>query len=192
MYDYDDIEPWAIQYRRYMGTNPRFTPIETVVNVNDPNLWWFKIPGFNGYEISNTGLVRSMKHFKKYPYGLLIKPRERKTNPNPDPSYELSDNNNVRQVVRLSQLQHLARTNPYNQTPCHTDITNIGSRNMRCFIKKELKVQPLDNTRRFPKFTVIEEPDPFKERMPSDVIVPIESLDGSVYYGRNDIHTIYN
>lgn len=171
--------------------NSKYIPIESVIDVNDPNVWWFYIPGFNGYEISNTGLVRSMKHFKKYPYGILIKTRNKIREQ--DPSFELSDNNNERVIIRLSQLQHLARSNPYSVHgyPRHTICTDIAPRNMRAFIKKQIKVQPLDNTTRFPKFTIIDEEDQCKTRMMDDIVVPILSIDGSEYYGRNDIKTIF-
>ena len=54
----------------------QFIPVQNFINPYDQNIWWYYIPGFNGYEISNTGIVRSMKHYKKYPFGILIKPRE--------------------------------------------------------------------------------------------------------------------
>ena len=50
-------------------------PIESVVNIYDPNIVWAELgPDYNGYQISNIGLVRSMKFFKKYPYGILLEP----------------------------------------------------------------------------------------------------------------------
>lgn len=178
----------------YVNRRPgsKFIPIESVLDINDQNIWWYYIPGFNGYELSSNGLVRSMKHFKKYPFGILIKTRDKVRSE--DPSFELSDNNNERVIIRLSQLQHLARTNPYavQGYPRRTICTDIAPRNMRAFIKKQIKVQPLDNTTRFPKFTVIDEEDQFKERMLDDVVVPISSIDGSEYYGRDDIRTIFN
>jgi hypothetical protein len=62
---------------------------------------------------------------------------------------------------------------------------------MRAFIKKQIKVQPLDNTTRFPKFTIIDEEDQYKTRMMDDIVVPILSIDGSEYYGRDDVKTIF-
>ena len=50
-------------------------PIESVVNIYDSRILWTELgPEYNGYQISNTGLVRSMKFYKKYPYGILIEP----------------------------------------------------------------------------------------------------------------------
>ena len=51
----------------------RFTPIQDVLDIYDPNRLWYNIPNFNGYEISNDNYIRSMKHYMKYPYGILIK-----------------------------------------------------------------------------------------------------------------------
>ena len=63
----------------YVNRRPgsKFIPIESVLDINDQNIWWYYIPGFNGYELSSNGLVRSMKHFKKYPFGILIKTRDK-------------------------------------------------------------------------------------------------------------------
>ena len=53
-------------------------PIESVINIYDPNIVWADLsPNYNGYQISNTGLVRSMKFFKKYPYGVLLEPNDK-------------------------------------------------------------------------------------------------------------------
>lgn len=125
--------------------NTQYTPVERYIDPYNSNLLWYYIPGFNGYEISNTGIVRSMKHYKKYPFGMLIRPRE--TN---DPmdlftklygelTYELSDNNNERQVITRSELLNLAFSNKIkvNGYPRRTVVTDIGSRNQRCFIKKK-------------------------------------------------------
>lgn len=180
---------------QFLDRSPRakFIPVEDVLDVNDPNRWWFYIPGFNGYEISNDGYIRSMKHFMKYPYGILIK---KKKDHGTDPSYELSDNNNERKVIRLSQIQYLAKTNPYAVSgyPRRTNISDIASRNQRCFVKNSIQTVPVDkdNMLYYPKFTVIDEEDETKTKLREDVIVPIRSVDNSVYYGREDIRTIFN
>lgn len=62
------------------------------MNIYDDRLWYY-IPGFNGYEVSNDGYVRSMKHWRKYPYGILIKP---KSINNGEAIFELSNDNNER------------------------------------------------------------------------------------------------
>lgn len=126
----------------------QFIPVENFINPLDQNIWWYYIPGFNGYEISNTGIVRSMKHYRKYKFGILIRPKEVTnpmelfTNTYSELTYELSDNNNERQVIKRSELQYLASTNPYHVQgyPRRTIITDIASRNQRIFIQKKCKV----------------------------------------------------
>jgi len=55
-----------------------------------------------------------MKHFRKYPYGIIIKPVDRDPyDKSCDPLFEISDDNNKRQRIRLSQLMHLAATSQY-------------------------------------------------------------------------------
>ena len=172
--------------------NSKYIPIEDVVDVNDESIWWFHIPNYNGYQVSTNGLVRSMKHFMSYPYGILIRPKKNRRGGN-DPTYELTNNNNERTPIRLSQIQYLAKTNPYNTPPCRTLSTDISSRNMRAFIKNKLEVQPLDNTTtRFPKFTIIDEEDDTKHLVRHDVVEPIKFINGEDYNGRTDITTIFH
>lgn len=115
-----------------------FAPVQNYINIYDSNILWYYIPGFNGYEISSTGIVRSMKHFRKYPYGMIIRPKEIKdpielfVNNYPELTYVLSDNNNERQVVTRTELINLARNN-HNKVygyPRKTIVTDIGSRNI--------------------------------------------------------------
>ena len=47
-------------------------PTENVVDIYDPNILWYKIKDFPGYEISNNGYLRSFKSAKKYPYGIIL------------------------------------------------------------------------------------------------------------------------
>jgi hypothetical protein len=177
----------------------KYIAVENVINVNDPYILWYYIPGYNGYEISNTLYVRSMKHYMKFPYGILVQPKKNKegkvSNPE-DPTFELTNNNNERTAIRLSQIVHLAKTNPYAVYgyPRRTYHSDGASRNLRCFLKKQIPTVLLDNTARFPKFTVIDEAKPddkFKIKMKEDVIVPIISMDDSTYYGRDDIIVKY-
>ena len=129
----------------------QFVRVENYINPMSQDIWWYYIPGFNGYEISNTGIVRSMKHYKKYPYGILIRPKEISdplelfTKVFPELTYELSDNNNERKVIKRSELQYLASSNQYQIQgyPRRTIITDISPRNMRCFIQKQCETTPL-------------------------------------------------
>lgn len=130
----------------------QFTPVEMYIDPYNTSILWYYIPGFNGYEISNTGIVRSMKHYKKYPFGILIRPRETK-----DPidlftkfygelTYELSDNNNIRQVITRSELLGLASNNKQkiDGYPRRTIVTDISPRNIRCFVKRKPVISPKD------------------------------------------------
>lgn len=188
-----------------------FTPIEDVMNIFDPNILWLYIPGFNGYEISTNGYIRSMKHYIKYPYGILIKPVQREPyKSSNDPLYELSDNNNKRQRIRYSQLAALANENPYSidSYPRHTMLCNTGSRNK--FVKNDqgayVKVyngsrggkanaKLPDNTKtHYAKFTILQdgtETIGMHYRQP-EYIVPFVSVDpdNDEYYGREDCRII--
>ena len=121
----------------------QFNKVEDYINPSNTNIFWYYIPGYNGYEISNTGILRSMKHYKKYPYGLLVKPKEVKdireifVN-NIDFTYEISNNNNERVVVNRSTLWNLSQTNPYGVSgyPRYTYITDMAPRNQRIFVTK--------------------------------------------------------
>ena len=128
-----------------------FVRVENYIDPLSQDIWWYYVPGFNGYEISNTGIVRSMKHYKKYPYGILIRPRE-VSNPIelftkifPELTYELSDNNNERKIVKRSELQYLASSCPYQIQgyPRRTIVTDIAPRNIKCFIQKQPDTIPL-------------------------------------------------
>ena len=128
-----------------------FTRVEHYISPVSQDIWWYYIPGFNGYEISNTGIVRSMKHYKKYPYGILIKPREVSdplelfTKSFCELTYELSDNNNERKTIKRSELQYLAASsqNKVQGYPRRTIVTDISPRNMRCFIQRKYDKVPL-------------------------------------------------
>lgn len=175
----------------YYNRSKKYTPIEDVLNIYEPRYWYY-IPGFNGYEISNDSLIRSMKHKFKYPYGILIKPIKEKSN-SQDLLFELSNNDNERKKIRLSEIIHLAQTNPYvvSGYPKPTYIGDGNPRNDRHFVKKK-QVPVLDNTRFMPKFTVRE--DPMQQTLDKiqrtpEVRVPIISIKGDIYYGREDRRT---
>ena len=71
-----------------MGKRKNFIGVEDVLNIFDTNRVWYYIPGFNGYELSSDGYLRSMKHYRRYPYGILIQPVKRKPyNTSTDPLY---------------------------------------------------------------------------------------------------------
>ena len=65
------------------------------MNYYDDNRRWICINGYNGYEYSNDGLLRSMKNFKVNPMGKLIKKYKNKKGY----YYILSDDSNNRKKV---------------------------------------------------------------------------------------------
>ena len=187
-----------------------FVPVEDVLNIFDQNRLWYYIPGFNGYEVSNDGYLRSMKHYRRYPYGIIIKSVDRDSYKGScDPLYELSDDNNNRQRIRLSQLIHLAATNQFaiRGYPRYTIIGDMSSRNkyvkndngtyVKVYngpgIRNKLNIPPMDNTAHYAKFTIIQDGTEtlgMTYRQP-EYVVPIQSIKGNEYYGRKDCRTIY-
>lgn len=187
----------------------RFTPIEDVLNIFDESRYWLYIPGFNGYEVSNDGYVRSMKHFRKYPCGILIKAVDREPyKSSTDPLYELSDDNNKRQRIRLSQIMHLAATNQYavRGYPRATVVTSVSGRNkwvqnengsyVKVYngpgVRKSLNIPPMDNTAKYFHFKVIQNGNEtlgMTYKQP-EYTVPIQSIKGDEYYGRKDCRTL--
>ena len=166
----------------------RFTLVEDILDIESDRLWYY-IPGFRGYEISDDGYIRSMKHYKKYPFGILIQPKKNKDGqiicPD-DPTYELSDNNNERVLVNFSHLKYLSETtkNKIGGYPKRTCITNTGSRNQRIFIKN---TKPeFSKERFFPKFNIIRK-DELEVNKITKRICPIESINNpEEYYGRKN------
>ena len=195
-----------------MRVRSNFTPIEDVLDIFDTTRMWYYIPNHNGYEVSSDGIVRSMKHYVKYPYGILIKPVKKEPyGSSPDPLYELSDNNNKRHRIRLSQIIHLAQSNPYTVAgyPRATIITDTSARNK--FVKNKdgvyvkvyngpkggggrnsFTIPPIDNDTHYPKFTIVQDGTemPNMEYRQPKISVPIKSIDGSEYYGRKDCKCI--
>ena len=181
-----------------MNDSRKYVGIEQVLNIYEPSRVWYYIPGYNGYEVSNDGYLRSMKHYRRYPYGIMINPIKMKDGSircPQDPIFELSDNNNERQRIHLSQLMHLALTNPYTVSgyPRATIITDTSSRNDRHFVKKSIKIPPIDNTAHYAKFTIIsdgEEVPGMTLKEEPDYTVPLVSTrkkkTNRTFFGRSD------
>lgn len=131
-----------------------YTPVESVLDPNDPNRLWYYIDGFNGYEISNDGYLRSMKHYRRYPFGILLVPKKNNM-AEIDPTFELSDNHNVRQVMHRSELMQIAM-NPTRAVagyPRRTCITDRFSRNEKINTKPKKPKRNLDEVVGIPDFT---------------------------------------
>ena len=171
-----------------------YTAVEEAIDPLDPSILWYYIPGFNGYEVSNTNMVRSMKHYHRYPFGILIKPVMREPyGSSCDPLFELSDNNNIRVKIRLSQLVLLAHNNQYAVSgyPRHTCISDPTSRNDIHFVKK--KIPMLDKTAKYGKFTVVQDGTemPKMSYQGPQLVIPIQSIDDRLnknpeYFGRKE------
>ena len=140
-----------------MVNNRKYAAVEYYINVADPNRLWMAIHGYNGYEISNDNYIRSMKHYKEYPYGILITPKKDKDGNilHPEnPIFVLSDDNNNRCSLSLSQIIEIV--NLHNNIPGYPRYTwqqDISPRNDRHIVKKQQKCPPLDNTVRYSAFT---------------------------------------
>lgn len=100
-------------------------PVEYFVNISDPTIMWFRIPGFPGYEISSNGFVRSFKQRKKYKYGNLIKCNKDK--------FILSNDNNQRIELSAKEIWTIIYASG-NPIPIHTWEVENKSRNPRMTI----------------------------------------------------------
>ena len=142
----------------------RFTRVEDVINTEDTKREWYYIMGYNGYEMSNDGYIRSMKHYKRYPYGLLIQPKKNGKGEviNPEnPIYTLSNNNNERCTLHLSEIKQICESINQKKVggyPRPTKMVDIASRNQRAFINISSDEKPIDNTLYFyPSFTITDD-----------------------------------
>lgn len=88
------------------------------------NRIWYCIKGFNGYEYSNFREVRSMKNFKKYPYGKILKPKSDSNGI----YYMLSDNHNDKTKIYQNEIENII-INDDNLRTRRTEQTDTGSRN---------------------------------------------------------------
>lgn len=130
----------------------KYTPVETIIDPYDVNIVWYYIPGFNGYEISNTNIVRSMKHFKKYPFGILIHPV---SGTGDNTTFEITNDNNERVRITVGELSSLAHNNKnvVSGYPRRTYISDNHSRNK--VINKHIS-NPGANYH-YAKFTIIKD-----------------------------------
>ncbi len=136
--------------------------MEQVIGLYDTETLFYHLHYFPSYEISNRTslhghLVRSFKSAHKYPYGMLMKPKN--GSDYNDPVYELTDLNNERKLVKLSELLYMAMNPPYAVSGYPRRIYEVDNtcRNDKNFINKKSKCPELDNTERtFPKFKILE------------------------------------
>ena len=93
---------------------------------------WYMIDGFNGYEINEEGIVRSMKMMNANP-AHQIKLYARGT---PNAYYELSNNFNKRVKVRQKDLIDLVFHSGKPLIPREDAAIYMGSRNKHFYFDK--------------------------------------------------------
>lgn len=121
--------------------------VEDFIDINDMSRKWYAIPGYNGYELSTDGIVRSMKLFRKYPYGILIKPDK-------SGKYTISNSNNQRTTLSIPEMLQLINSDEYSKAyPRYTTDLYHNSRNQSCTVVREPK--HIDKEMHSPKFTII-------------------------------------
>ena len=124
------------------------------MNYYDDNRRLICINGYNGYEYSNDGLLRSMKNFKVNPMGKLLKKYKNKKGY----YYILSDDNNNRKKVYEQEILDIIRSDKVPRIR-RTYETDIDARN-RIFTKPRTSRQKinLDKYIGIPKFSIIDKP----------------------------------
>ena len=96
--------------------------LEEVINMYDSNILWGDLsPQFRGYQLSNTGLVRSLKFPNKYRFGAYIEAKK-------DGIYQLSDNNNRPTRVSINDLDSIVKTTGGYRIPSQY-VQNKNTRN---------------------------------------------------------------
>lgn len=116
--------------------------------MNDEDRIWYCIKGYNGYELSNDGLLRSMKNFKKNPQGKLIKKYKDKIGY----YYYLTNDNNDRVKIYEDHIKRIVRDDR-SKIRRRTEDTDIASRNKLAPSQRKKK----QNYIGIPKFTIIDE-----------------------------------
>lgn len=125
------------------------TRIEDVLDIYDQNRLWYGIPGYNGYQVSTDNIVRSMKHYKKYPFGILLRPSKTLNEVN---YYQLTNSQNERVTVSLTEIKELVAGDEYSKAyPSKTLDRYQASRNQKCTIYQK----PLSQDTFVPKFHIM-------------------------------------
>lgn len=194
----------------------KFVAVEDVLDIFDENRLWYYIPSLNGYEVSSDGYLRSMKHYVRFPYGIIIKPRNERQQdgsirPSSDPLYELYNNDKRKITIRLSQIIYLVKGNTFivQGYPKHTIVNYSDNKNFvrnkdGMYVKvygnrkddyEDIYCPVYDNSKFYPKFVVIQNGNETLGMSPKpniDIRVPIQSIKGNEYYGRQDCRIIQN
>lgn len=119
---------------------------------------WACIRGYNGYEYSNDGLLRSMKNYIKYPTGYLVKKYKDKKGE----FFNISNNRNERVKLYVIDIINIIRndSNPIYRSDYETDISSRNKILSGPKIKK--KQQDLKSSIGIPKFTIIDKDEKIK------------------------------
>ena len=105
-----------------------YTRVEDCIDLNDKSIKWYNIPGYNGYQVSNNGFVRSLKHFRKYPFGIIIRHR--------NGLFSLTNSNNKRETIRYKNILELVENDSYSMSyPYDTNEVNYTSRNPKWLVE---------------------------------------------------------
>lgn len=113
----------------------KFVPIEQVLGFND-NRRWYRILGYNNYEISNDNFIRSNRRWHTHPYGVIIEPC--KYDKDGNAYYRMSDNKDSYNILHISQIQILkskANQEKYGH-PFYTEVTHYYNQDRGAYIKK--------------------------------------------------------
>ena len=92
---------------------------------------WYMIKGFNGYEINEQGVVRSMKMMNANPGHLLKQDKHG--------YYTLSNDENKRVRISPQQLLDIVFNSGNPLIPRNENAVYMGSRNKRFYFDKTLK-----------------------------------------------------
>ena len=136
-------------------------PVDQVFYPYDHSIIWYPITGFPGYEatITTSGqlFVRSLKQFKKFPFGDLIYP-------NSSSVYQLSNYNNQRVNVSINEvLSCMDKTNGrytdtidrYKARNKRMGIMCVDSPEVGKIVKEPKPIRKKQDDRYFmPKFTI--------------------------------------
>ena len=114
---------------------------------------WYMIEGFNGYEINEEGVVRSMKMMNAKP-GHQIKIY---TDDGPEPYYILSNNFNKRVRVTRKKLLDIVFHSGLPLKPRKEEAIYLGSRNKHFYFDEGIYPKDDNNHKMdFSKFIVKE------------------------------------
>ena len=117
---------------------------------------WYMIDGFNGYELNEEGVVRSMKMMNANPgHHIKLYDTDKNGNPIDPPYYILSNNFNKRVRMTQEQLLDIVFHSGKPLKPRKEDSVYLGSRNKHFYFDKGIYPEEENNYKMdFSKFIV--------------------------------------